>query len=254
MSMTCVPLLHIGHWCHRGVHRLPTSLSIRARTYGLDRISRGTLQEEFASVGKLLVDRGQNRTADRSRRRLGTQCERNYVISGIAPFCCAVQRANEAVKKAGAVAIRDFLRHTPDAGYWGCRLAEARPNVGDIVGSARPAGVDYDHQKAAITRVIAASHHKVPIWMHPRAMHGPTIAAKAKSKYEIWQVLGWPYEMSAAMARVVLSGMLDGLPEMKIITHHLGSMIPYFESRVGPLWDQLGTRIRTRITVASSLR
>jgi hypothetical protein len=56
------------------------------------------------------------------------------------------------------------------------------------------------------------------------------------------------------MARVVFSGMLDGLTEMKIITHHLGSMIPYFESRVGPLWDQLGTRIRTRITVASSLR
>jgi aminocarboxymuconate-semialdehyde decarboxylase len=45
-----------------------------------------------------------------------------------------------------------------------------------------------------------------------------------------------------ATARVVFSGMLDRLPEMKIITHHLGSMIPYFESRVGPLWDQLGTR------------
>ena len=29
---------------------------------------------------------------------------------------------------------------------------------------------------------------------------------------------------------------------MRIITHHLGAMIPYFEGRVGPLWDQLGTR------------
>jgi uncharacterized protein len=36
--------------------------------------------------------------------------------------------------------------------------------------------------------------------------------------------------------------MLDRLPEMKIITHHLGAMIPYFEGRVGPLWDQLGAR------------
>jgi uncharacterized protein len=36
--------------------------------------------------------------------------------------------------------------------------------------------------------------------------------------------------------------MLDRLPEMKIITHHLDTMIPYFESRVGPLRDQLGTR------------
>jgi uncharacterized protein len=44
------------------------------------------------------------------------------------------------------------------------------------------------------------------------------------------------------MARLVFSGMLDRLPEMKIITHHLGAMIPYFEGRVGQLWDQLGTR------------
>ena len=44
------------------------------------------------------------------------------------------------------------------------------------------------------------------------------------------------------MARIVFSGMLDQLPEMRIITHHLGAMIPYFEGRVGPLWDQLGTR------------
>src|SRR5258708_23361501 len=44
------------------------------------------------------------------------------------------------------------------------------------------------------------------------------------------------------MARIVFSGMLDKLPEMAIITHHLGAMVPYFEGRVGPLWDQLGTR------------
>jgi predicted TIM-barrel fold metal-dependent hydrolase len=44
------------------------------------------------------------------------------------------------------------------------------------------------------------------------------------------------------MVHIVFSGMLDELPEMKIITHHLGAMIPYFEGRMGPLWDQLGTR------------
>jgi predicted TIM-barrel fold metal-dependent hydrolase len=44
------------------------------------------------------------------------------------------------------------------------------------------------------------------------------------------------------MARIVFSGMFDRFPEMMIITHHLGAMIPYFEGRVGALWDQLGTR------------
>jgi aminocarboxymuconate-semialdehyde decarboxylase len=27
-----------------------------------------------------------------------------------------------------------------------------------------------------------------------------------------------------------------------VIAHHLGAMVPYFEGRVGPGWDQLGTR------------
>jgi predicted TIM-barrel fold metal-dependent hydrolase len=89
----------------------------------------------------------------------------------------------------------------------------------------------------------ATNHHKVPIWMHPaRDARVADYPGETKSKYEIWQVLGWPYETSVAMARIVFSGMLDRLPEMKIITHHLGAMIPYFEGRVGPLWDQLGTR------------
>jgi uncharacterized protein len=89
----------------------------------------------------------------------------------------------------------------------------------------------------------ATSHHNVPIWMHPaRDARVADYPGEAKSKYEIWQVLGWPYETSVAMARIVFSGMFDRLPEMTIITHHLGAMIPYFEGRVGPLWDQLGTR------------
>jgi uncharacterized protein len=89
----------------------------------------------------------------------------------------------------------------------------------------------------------ATSHHHVPIWMHPaRDARVADYPGEAKSKYEIWQVLGWPYETSVAMARIVFSGMFDRLPAMKIITHHLGAMIPYFEGRVGPLWDQLGSR------------
>ena len=89
----------------------------------------------------------------------------------------------------------------------------------------------------------ATSHHNVPIWMHPaRDARVADYPGEAKSKYEIWQVLGWPYETSVAMARIVFSGMFDRLPKMTIITHHLGAMIPYFEGRVGPLWDQLGTR------------
>ncbi|WP_269058657.1 MULTISPECIES: amidohydrolase family protein [Paenibacillus] len=63
-----------------------------------------------------------------------------------------------------------------------------------------------------------------------------------KSKYEIWWTFGWPYETSAAMARLVFSGIMDRLPQLKLLAHHMGAMVPYFEGRVGPGWDQLGKR------------
>jgi predicted TIM-barrel fold metal-dependent hydrolase len=88
-----------------------------------------------------------------------------------------------------------------------------------------------------------AARLDVPIWLHPaRGANVPDYLTEKKSKYEIWWTLGWPYETSAAMARMVFSGMLDRYPNLKVITHHMGGMIPYFEGRVGYGWDVLGSR------------
>ena len=87
------------------------------------------------------------------------------------------------------------------------------------------------------------NHHKLPVWMHPaRPATRADYVGEEKSKYEIWQVLGWPFESSVAMARIVFSGLLDRLPELRLITHHCGGMIPYFEGRAETLWAQLGSR------------
>ena len=89
----------------------------------------------------------------------------------------------------------------------------------------------------------ATQLHKVPIWMHPfRPASHADYASEKKSEYEIWQVLGWPYETSVAMARIVFSGMFDRLPELRVVTHHCGAMIPYFAGRAEALWAQLGSR------------
>jgi aminocarboxymuconate-semialdehyde decarboxylase len=88
-----------------------------------------------------------------------------------------------------------------------------------------------------------ANHHDRPIWMHPaRPANRPDYPGEPKSKYEIWQVLGWPFETSVAMARMVFSGLLEKLPKLRIITHHCGGMIPYFAGRAETLWAQLGSR------------
>ena len=87
------------------------------------------------------------------------------------------------------------------------------------------------------------SHHDLPIWMHPaRPASRADYAGEPRSKYEIWQVLGWPFETSIAMARMVFSGFFMKLPRLRIITHHCGGMIPYFAGRADTLWAQLGSR------------
>lgn len=84
---------------------------------------------------------------------------------------------------------------------------------------------------------------EIGIWMHPaRGADMSDYKTEPKSKYEIWWTFGWPYETSAAMARMVFSGFFDRWPNLKILTHHMGAMAPYFEGRVGWGWDALGSR------------
>jgi predicted TIM-barrel fold metal-dependent hydrolase len=83
----------------------------------------------------------------------------------------------------------------------------------------------------------------LPVWLHPaRSAKMADYPTEEKSKYEIWWTFGWPYETSAAMARLVFSRTFDRLPKLKVITHHGGGMVPFFEGRVGPGWDVLGAR------------
>jgi predicted TIM-barrel fold metal-dependent hydrolase len=85
--------------------------------------------------------------------------------------------------------------------------------------------------------------YDLPIWMHPyRGADMPDFKTEDRSEFEIWWTFGWPYDTSAAMARLVFAGYFDRFPTLKIITHHMGAMIPYFAGRVGPGWDQLGAR------------
>jgi len=82
-----------------------------------------------------------------------------------------------------------------------------------------------------------------PIWIHPaRGANMPDYLAEKKSLYEIWWALGWSYETSAAMSRLVFSKTLDKYPDLKLIVHHFGGIVPILEGRIGPGWDQIGAR------------
>jgi len=84
---------------------------------------------------------------------------------------------------------------------------------------------------------------RLPIWLHPAR---PAVFAdypgEKRSRYDIWWAFGWPYETTAAMARLVFAGLFDRHPDLAIITHHMGAMIPFCAGRVGGGLDQLGSR------------
>jgi len=77
------------------------------------------------------------------------------------------------------------------------------------------------------------------VWIHPtRSPAWPDYPAESRSKYGIWWSLGWPYETSACMARLVYSGVFDTYPGLRVITHHAGAMVPHFAGRLAsPLED-----------------
>ncbi|MEU5043128.1 amidohydrolase family protein [Streptomyces griseorubiginosus] len=81
------------------------------------------------------------------------------------------------------------------------------------------------------------------IQVHPcRNSSWADYPTEERSKYEIWWTFGWEYDLSAFMARIVFSGVLERYPNLKFLIHHGGSMVPHFSGRVGPGWDQLGSR------------
>ena len=80
--------------------------------------------------------------------------------------------------------------------------------------------------------------YNLPILIHPeRTVDYPDYRSERKSKYMIFSNFGWPYETTVAMTRIVFSGVLEKYPNLKILTHHCGGMVPYFEQRIIGAYD-----------------
>ena len=77
------------------------------------------------------------------------------------------------------------------------------------------------------------------VWLHPTrpASHADYLS-EDQSLYEIFWGIGWAYETSAAMVRMVCSGMFDEIPNLRVIAHHWGAYIPHAEGRFTPLWER----------------
>jgi uncharacterized protein len=78
------------------------------------------------------------------------------------------------------------------------------------------------------------ARYDLPIWLHPCTKQ------KAPSTSGPFGALfNWPFETASAMMRLVASGIFIDYPNIKFITHHCGSMVPYFEQRIRWMMPEL---------------
>jgi predicted TIM-barrel fold metal-dependent hydrolase len=82
------------------------------------------------------------------------------------------------------------------------------------------------------------ARYDLPVLLHPRRTNTtPDYATEERSRFLVYTNFGWPFESSAAMARLAFGGVLETFPSLKIITHHAGGLIPFFHKRVELSWD-----------------
>ncbi len=85
----------------------------------------------------------------------------------------------------------------------------------------------------------------VPVFIHP-------IAPKHRSVYDdygLLSVLGFPFETTHAITRMVLSGLLAKHPNLKLVLSHLGGTLPYLVGRIDDAYRMFGesqTRIKKK--------
>jgi uncharacterized protein len=88
-----------------------------------------------------------------------------------------------------------------------------------------------------------AAELDLPIWIHPtRAPERADYPTRDRSYFDLYYLFGWPYETSAMMTHLSCAGLFDRLPDLKIITHHLGGVTPYLADRIQGTYDTFGGR------------
>lgn len=70
--------------------------------------------------------------------------------------------------------------------------------------------------------------YDIPVLLHPANWQ----SYEWVDEYKLNIILGWPFDTSLAMCRLVFGGILERFPNLKIITHHGGAMISFFSERI----------------------
>ena len=87
----------------------------------------------------------------------------------------------------------------------------------------------------SIWRAIDAK--ALPVLVHPTAP--PGVAAMDMQRFQLTASIGFTFDTSLAVSRMIYDGFFDRYPRLKIIASHGGGALPYLISRMDQCFDNI---------------
>jgi uncharacterized protein len=84
----------------------------------------------------------------------------------------------------------------------------------------------YETLFAAIEQLGAA------VWLHPYRTPATPGSPPETAPFLLWQVFGWTFDTTITVSRLIFAGIYDRHPDLKLIAHHGGGLIPQLSGRI----------------------
>ena len=78
--------------------------------------------------------------------------------------------------------------------------------------------------------------YDLPLLLHPTHWGSYPLVDMDKG-WRMMHIFGWEFDTTQAVWRLIFGGIIDRFPSLKIVTHHLGAMLPYFSRRIEVNFD-----------------
>jgi len=84
-------------------------------------------------------------------------------------------------------------------------------------------GLDHPESRGILRR---ATELGFPVFIHPIDIEYRLLDRASMT------ALGWPFDTSLAAWRLLVGGVFDEMPNLRVVLHHMGAMLPFFRHRI----------------------
>lgn len=113
------------------------------------------------------------------------------------------------------------------------REVAATPTLYGLIGSCRVCGLEFDDERLApLWQELESS--ALPLFVHPH--DGVALDELAGYGNSLPLALGFPFETTIAVTRLVFSGVLCRFPKLRIMVAHGGGTLPFLAARLDVTW------------------